>query len=268
MRSRAIKLSCALVLLIAATPAFARPTPDDYRAVGVTLPSGAHVPMQAVVTDETGAHRALQDMISRPTVLVFSDFTCRTLCGPAVAFVAEALRQSGLKAGAQFGLLVIGLDPRDSAQAAANQRRDHLGDDAALNAATHFVTADTNTVQSLTDALGYRYRYDASDDQYLHPAAVYVLGKDGAVSRVLTSIGLSGDDLRLALVEVGDGRIGTTADRIRLLCSHFDPAQGTYNLMVSWLMAGTGVATIAILVLLLGGLMLSGRCQPLRGPPG
>ena len=210
-------------------------------------------------------HR-LQEMVSRPTVLLLSDFTCQTLCGPAVAFVAEALRQSGLEAGEGFRLLVVGLDPKDDAAAAAIQRRDHLGDDAALNAATRFVTADAATVRLLADALGYRYRYDAADDQYLHPVAAYVLRADGAVSRVLTSIGLSGDDLRLALVEAGDGRIGTTADRIRLLCSHFDPAQGTYNLVVSRLMMGTGAATLAGLALLLGGLMLAGRRQPHRGP--
>jgi protein SCO1/2 len=177
------------------------------------------------------------------------------------------LRQSGLTAGKQFGLLVVGLDPKDDAAAAANQRRDHLGDDPALNAATRFVTADASTVRSLTDALGYRYRYDAADDQYLHPAAAYVLRADGAVSRVLTSIGLSGGDLRLALVEAGDGQIGTTADRIRLLCSHFDPARGSYDLVVSRLMMGTGAATLAVLALLLGGLMLADRRQPFRRPP-
>lgn len=266
MRNSVIELIAALALLIVAAPASARPTPDDYRAVGVSLPEHAHVPMQAVVTDEAGTRRALHDLISRPTVLIVSDFTCRTLCGPVVAFVAEALRQSGLKIAGQFGLLVVGLDPKDDAEAAARQRRDHLGDDAALNAAAHFVTADADTVRALTDALGYRYRYDAADDQYLHPAAAYVLRGDGAVSRVLTGIGLSGADLRLALVEAGDGKIGTTTDRIRLLCSHFDPTQGAYTVAVSRLMAGTGVATIVILVLLIGGLILVGR-QPLRRPP-
>jgi len=268
MRSRVIDLIGALALLIVAVPASARPTPDDYRAVGVRLSVPAQLPMQAVLTDESGARRALHDIISRPTILIFSDFTCRTLCGPVVAFVAEALRQSGLKSEGQFELLVVGLDPKDDAEAAARQRRDHLGDDAALNAAAHFVTVDAGTIGSLTDALGYRYRYDAADDQYLHPAAAYVLRGDGAVSRVLTGIGLSGADLRLALVEAGDGRIGTTADRIRLLCSHFDPAQGTYNVAVSRLMAGTGGATVVILALLIGGLILVGRRQPLRRPPG
>ena len=89
-------------------------------------------------------------------------------------------------------------------------------------------------------ALGYRYAYDAEHDQFVHPGAAYVLRADGRVARVLTGIGLSGGDMRLALVEAGEGRIGTLGDQVRLLCSGFDPAHGTYNLMVSRMLAVAG----------------------------
>ena len=128
-------------------------------------------------------------------------------------------------------------------------RRAHLGEDTALNRATVFATTDAAGVEALTAALGYRFRYDADADQYVHPAAAYVLSADGKVSRLLTGIGLSGEDMRLALVEAASGRIGTWRDQVRLLCSGFDPAHGTYNLLVSRLLAGTGAFTI----LLLGG---------------
>jgi protein SCO1/2 len=237
----------------------ARLTPADYRDVGVSVPSEAAIPDTALLTDEHGKARRLRDLITRPTVLVFADYTCRTLCGPIVAFVAEALRNSHLTPGEQFNLLVIGLDPGDGAADAASLRRAHLGDDKALDAASHFMTADAATVAALTAALGYRYRYDKENDQYVHPAAAYVLTARGRVARVLTGIGLSGDDMRLALVEAGEGRIGTVRDRIRLLCSGFDPAHGTYNVLVSRLLAATGAATLLALGGLLTVLFLMGR---------
>ena len=92
MPSSHIKVSYALALLLAAaTPAFARPRPDDYRAVGVSLPEHAHVPLQIFVKDEDGVPHRLKDIVSLTTVLLLSDFNCRTLCGPAVAFVAGAV---------------------------------------------------------------------------------------------------------------------------------------------------------------------------------
>jgi protein SCO1/2 len=138
-------------------------------------------------------------------------------------------------------------------------RRAHLGDDAELGRASDFVRADQSTVEKLTAALGYRYNYDREHDQFIHPGAAYVLGADGKVSRVLTGLGLSGGDMRLALVEAGEGRIGTLGDQVRLLCSGFDPAHGVYNVAVSRVLAATGFATMLALGGLIGALLWVGR---------
>jgi len=181
-------------------------------------------------------------------VLVFADYTCTTLCGPVVAFVASALEKSGLQPSRDFKLIVVGLDPKDSLAEAARMRRDHLGD-GPLMGASIFSIADQPTIERLTGALGYRYAYDREHDQYVHPGAVFVLRGDGRVARVLTGLGLSGADMRLALVEAGEGRIGTIADDVRLLCSGFDPEHGMYNRAISRILAAAALATM----LLLGG---------------
>jgi protein SCO1/2 len=252
-------LVAAVMVCCLASPAGAFVTPQDYGDVGVTLPGNAAVPAGLPVTDENGRTHAIGEFISRPSVLLFADYTCTTLCGPIVAFVASALEKSGLDAARQYRLIVIGLNPKDGATAAARMRREHLGDAPGLEGAATFVTASQDTVNALTTALGYRYAYDIEHDQYVHPGAAYVLRADGRVSRVLTGLGLSGGDMRLALVEAGEGRIGTFGDQVRLLCSGFDPAHGVYNLMVSRLLAGTAVA----ITLMLGGgialLALAGR---------
>jgi protein SCO1/2 len=211
------------------------------------------------VTDGRGYVRDLRTLISRPTVLVFADYTCTNLCGPVVAFVASALVRSGLAAD-QYRMIVVGLDPKDGAADANRMRHDYLGDDAALNEATRFAIADQATVRRLTAALGYRYAYDKDHDQFIHPAAAFVLGSDGRVVRVLTGLGLSGSDMRLALVEASaGGRIGSFSDHVRLICSGFDPTQGAYNLIVSRLLAVTGIATVLTLGGLVGVLMLVSR---------
>jgi protein SCO1/2 len=137
-------------------------------------------------------------------------------------------------------------------------RRDQIGDSAVGNATT-FLTADESTIEALTSALGYRYRYDAEADQYVHPAAAFVLRAGGKVSRVMTGLGLSGPDMRLALIEASQGRAGTLGDQVRLLCSAFDPAHGTYSLLISRVLAGAATLTIALLAGGIGCLVLIGR---------
>ncbi len=248
----------AFAAALASSQAAGRISPADYRDVGISLPAGAAAPLEAVVADEAGRPRPLRALVTAPTVLVFADYTCRTLCGPVLDFVATALEQSGLDAG-QYRLLVIGLDPKDSAADAEAMRRSSLADAPMPDRAARFVTADAATVARLTSALGYRFRYDAAEDAYAHPAAAYVLTADGKVSRVLSGLGLNGGDLRLALVEAGRGTVGNFADQVHLICYGFDPASGTYNLAVGRLLSATGVISMLGLGGLIGALTLSGR---------
>jgi protein SCO1/2 len=241
-----------------ALPATARISPADYRDVGVSVPKNAGVPRTVMVTDSEKRHRSLDELITRPTVLIFVDYTCRTLCGPVIDFVAAALEKSNLDAD-QYQLLVIGLDPKEGEKEATEMRNAHIQAGSPGDHASKFVTADASDIQMLTAALGYRYRYSAEDDVYVHPAAAYVLNSSGRVTRVLTGLGLSGSDMRLALIEASEGRIGTFGDQVRLLCSGFDPVDGAYNLMVWRVLELASLATVLTLGGSIGILSLAGR---------
>lgn len=233
-------------------------TPADYRNVGVAVPENASIPPNIVVTDGAGHQRNLKDLISRPAVLVFADYTCRILCGPILDFVGAALQKSGLDAG-QFQLLTVGIDPKDGAKEADEMRRAHIPAGSPLDHAAQFVTADETNIRTLTAALGYRYFYSARGDIYVHPGAAYVLDARGHVARVLTGLGLSAADMRFALIEASEGKIGTFGDRVRLLCSGFDPAHGIYTVKIWRVIQLASLATILVLGGAIALLILSGR---------
>jgi protein SCO1/2 len=65
--------------------------------------------------------------------------------------------------------------------------------------------------------------------------------------------------MRLALVEAGEGRIGTFVDDVRLLCSGFDPEHGMYNVAILRILAAATLATVLFLGVGIGFLILSGR---------
>jgi protein SCO1/2 len=240
---KAVAICCVGLANIAAV------SPAALQAVEVSPAQGASVPASLAALDLSGAVRNIRDLIDRPTVFIFADYTCATLCGPVLSFVAHALDESGLKPGDDFKLVVMGLDPKDTAQDALEMQRNRLGENTPLSAATVFLTADADQLKAATAALGYRYSYDAAHDQFAHPAAAYILTADGRIARVLSGIGLTGADIRLALVEAAQGTIGTVTDRIHLLCYGFDPAHGAYSLAVSRILSVTALAT----VLALGG---------------
>jgi protein SCO1/2 len=69
-------------------------------------------------------------------------------------------------------------------------------------------------------------------------------------------------ELRLALVESGEGRIGSAIDELLLYCFHYDPESGRYGLMVMNLVRLGGVMT----VLAMAGYIVVMRLRESHGP--
>jgi protein SCO1/2 len=199
--------------------------------------SDAALPLGLRFSDENGQPRTLGDVLAgKPAILVFADYTCRTLCGPILTFVAAGLERSGLAAGADYGLVVIGIDPKDDLAAARAAKVVRVGAGTPLAAATVMLTGEEAAIRGTTAALGYRSAYDAEHDQFAHPAAAFAVNSAGRVTRVLSGLTLDGAELRMALVEAGEGRVGSLGDRLRLLCYGFDPVRGVYTEKITlWL---------------------------------
>ena len=78
-------------------------------------PPGAALPMTLNFLDERGRQTTLAQAIGGvPAIVIFADYTCHTLCGPILEFAAAGLAKSGLRPGADYRVVVIGLDPKDS----------------------------------------------------------------------------------------------------------------------------------------------------------
>jgi protein SCO1/2 len=189
---------------------------------------------------------------------VLADYTCETLCGPVVAIVADALSHSGLQEGADFRFIVIGLDPKDTAEDAARMKQAQLGQ----NSTSHFLTADAGSISALTKALGFVSVYDRDRDQFAHPAAAFVISPGGRISRALPGLAVDPASIRLAIVDAAKGTVGTLTDHIRLLCYGYDPASGTYSVAIGRILAAAGGVTVAALMLLIGLLLRHSRPAP------
>jgi protein SCO1/2 len=260
-----IVLAALLTLLIAggagAQAGLAQAVLDD---VAAEPRSDAALPLGLRFSDESGQARALGDVLAgKPAILVFADYTCRTLCGPVLTFVAAGLERSGLAAGADYRLVVIGLDPKDDVESARVAKVARIGSGTPLAAATVMLTGEEAAIRAATTALGYRYAYDAAHDQFAHPAAAFAVNGAGRVTRVLSGLALDGADLRMALVEAGEGRVGSLGDRLRLLCYGFDPVRGIYTEKITlWLELAAMFTLLAMAVAMVAMNAIARRGAP------
>jgi protein SCO1/2 len=242
-----------VVTLNAVMPALAGLPASSLSSISVRPAPNASLPLGLSLREGDEDPKDIRNWLAgRPSVWILADFTCQSLCSPVLRQTADALNGSGLVAGRDFNLFVAGIDPKDTAQDAAAMKAAQIGTEGPLTSHTSMLRGDEKAVAELSERLGFHAVYDKANDQFAHPAAIFIVAADGRVSRMLSGLGLDPQELRLALVEAGKGQVGTLADHVRLLCYGFDPARGTYNFLIGRaLTIGAGI-TMAALALLLG----------------
>lgn len=228
-----------------AGPARAAVTPAMLEAVGVHLPPDATLPLATPFRDDAGRPTTLgAAMGGKPTALVFADYTCATLCAPALAMTASALAASGAQAGRDFRLVTVGIDPRDGPEAARAMRVGRLAAYPAVDRAATLLVGDPVAIAATTHAAGFTYHYDPQTGQFAHPVAVFVLTPTGRVSSLLSEIGLDGPALGAALAAAGEGRTGGLVDELRLICHGLLAPTGIYDGPVQLGLRIAGAATV------------------------
>ena len=229
---------------------YAEISPAELAQVGVHAPASARAPLGLGFVTPDGRATTLGAVLDgRPAVLVFEDYRCDTLCGPALSIAAAALQRSGLTPGQDFTLAAIGLNPHEPPAAAAAMRDARLPP-GPLRRDAAFLTGTAPAVAAATRALGFGYAYDPQSRQFTHPVAAFVLAPDGRLTRVLSEVNLTGPQIGTAVRAARRGEVGSLGDTLALLCHGFSVAVGRFDAPVT---AGLRVAAVATLALMAAG---------------
>jgi protein SCO1 len=229
--------------------------PTALREIGFEQRLDEHLPLDTPLRDEQGGVVQLGDYFGkRPVVLVFAYYDCPMLCTLAINGLSSALKVLSLDPGADFEIVTVSIDPRDTPAAAAAKKAGYLERYTRTGAAAgwHFLTGDQPSIDRLTRAAGFRYAWDPETKQFAHPTGIIVLTPDGRMARYLFGIEYGPRDLRLAIIEASDGNVGSPVDALLLYCYHYDPMTGRYGVAIMRAMRIAGAAT----VLTLGGFIV------------
>jgi protein SCO1/2 len=208
----------------------------------------ARLPLDAAFKDEYGRRVTLGDYFGRrkPVILAFVYYTCPMLCTQIMNGISASLRELPFTAGQDFDVVLISFDPRDTPATAAEKKRLHLAywNSEQTSAGWHFLTGDEPTIARVTNAAGFTYTFDKATGQYAHASGVLLVTPQGTLARYFYGVAYSPKELRLALVESGQGHIGSAVDEVLLYCYHFDPQRGRYGATVINLLRAGGALTL------------------------
>jgi protein SCO1/2 len=221
--------------------------PPQFKTVTFAQRLNQQMPLDVALKDETGRTVTLGDYFrTKPVVLSFVYYQCPMLCPLTLNGISSALKALPFTPGEEFEIVIVSFDPRDTPEAANAKKRAHLAHwkTADTAAGWHFLTADEASIARLTSAAGFTYQWDQTTGQFAHVSGLLTLTPDGRLARYFYGVEYSPKELRLALVESGQGRIGSKVEELLLYCFHYDPTTGRYGWAVMTLVRLGGLLTV------------------------
>ena len=229
------------------------------QGVGIDQRMGGQVPMDLVFRDEVGNPVHLRDLQrGKPVILSLVYLKCPMLCTLVLNDLLSTVKTIPQTAGEEYDIWTVSFDPKEGPELASQKKEGYLD---AYSRVKHivpttgwrFLTGDVENIRKLTEAVGFRYRWDEKTQQYIHPAGIMILTPEGRIARYFFGIDFDPTDIRLSLVEASANKIATPTDRLLLFCYHYDPRTGKYGLAVaSTLRAGAGLTLLVVGGLLFG----------------
>ena len=221
------------------------------KEVSIEQKPNALLPLDTEFSDETGQTVTLRKYFGpRPVVLALVYYECPMLCTQVLGGLAGSLQGMSLSVGQDYDVLVVSFDAGETPAMAADRKKDfvrrYIRDAREQN--IHFLTGRESSIKALTSAVGFNMVYDTATDQWAHPAAITILTAEGKVSRYLYGVEFAPRDLKLALVEASEGKIGGVVEQMMLFCYHYDPETGKYGLVIMNIVRAAGALTVLLLV--------------------
>lgn len=184
--------------------------------LGVNEKLGAMVPLDLTFINEKGESVTLKKLMDgKPTMITLNYFKCAGICGPQLADMAKMLSKLDLAENTDYKVLTISFAEDEPVELAKKKRA------AYLNAITrdfvqdawHFVIGENNSSGILAEKVGFTFKKDIGPNgavSYIHPGTLIMLSPEGKVTRYLNGIGQLPFDVKMAVVEAGEGKVGPT----------------------------------------------------------
>jgi len=238
--------------------------PKELEGAGIVEKLGTQIPAADVfLKDEAGQEVTFQSLLrpGRPSLLAMVYYECPNLCTLVLSGLLDALKAFQWTPGSEFDVIAVSINPKETAELATKKKENYLRSLAkpVPQEGWRFMTGTEEQVRKLADAIGFGYRWDSESEQYAHSAALFVLTPDAVLSRILYGVQYGLKELKLALVEASNGKVGSVVDRILLFCYRYDPVTRKYSLVLTRVMQLACAGMIVVLGAYLGVFWLRQR---------
>jgi protein SCO1 len=233
---KSIRTVAAFICLLGCSYGFGTDDKLPERLDGVFIDEklGDEIPLDVQFMDERGGTVSFGDLLKEgsPLVLTLNYSDCPGLCVAQLNGLSKGINEVGsLSLGKDFKMVSLSINPREGRDRAASTKKKYS--EALANhhksEGWSFLVGTEPNIQRITKSVGFNYTYDAKHNRYNHAAAAIFISPKGRVTRYLYEVGFTPETLKMALVESGEGKIGSFLDSFVLRCFHYDANENRYS---------------------------------------
>jgi protein SCO1/2 len=242
--------------------------PREVRDVTVEQNLGGKIPLNLPLTDSMGRRVKTGYYIDgkKPTIITLNYSNCPMLCNVQLSQLTQSLGKLDLQIGEDFQLLSVSIDPKETAQSVRKTKDKYVEqltrEQPGAETGWEFCTAQQPIITRLADVLGFRYTYDRKSGEYYHPAMLAFVSPEGVITRYSLAVAFEPEDLRKAIIEAGDGTVGTPVDQLILWCFSYDPTSNSYVPQAWRMMRLAGAGTVGLMLACLAPYWIGRKRSP------
>ena len=228
----------------------------DQSVMGIDQKLGQYVPLDLTFSDETGHPVMLRQLVHKPTILALVYLHCPNVCSLLLQNLADVLNRLPAEPDKDYKVISVSFDETEKANLALQKKKTYFKmiEKPFPEDAWRFLTGDRENIHKLTDAVGFHFKRVGED--FEHPVALIILAPDGKIVRYMYGADPLPFDLKIALVEASQGRIGPTIAKFVRFCFSYDPKA---NKLVFNMLKVTGTVTLLFALLFIIFLLFKGR---------
>ncbi|MFN1835322.1 SCO family protein [Balneola sp. MJW-20] len=234
--------------------------PEALQGVGIEEKLGDTIPMDLQFATSEGDSVRIGDLFEegKPVLLNPLYYECPMLCGLVIDGMVNVIDELAWKPGEELIVISFSIDPKENAEVAARAKEKYISKlgDTSKGKGWYYLTGKQAAIDSLVNAVGFQYNEIEDTGEYAHPAAIMFLSPEGLITRYLYGIKYDEFNVRNALSESVDGKIGSTVERLVMYCYQYDPDSDSYAPVAINIMKLGGLATLIFLGIFLGLLWL------------
>ncbi len=224
--------------------------PPALQKVGIEQKLNTLLPLDTELKDENGNAVKLGDYFGkgRPVVLALVYYECPMLCNEVLNGLTGSLKGISQDAGKDFDVVAISFDARenDKPGLAKNKKESYVSryGRAGSENGWHFLTGTQDSIDKVTEAVGFKYEFDEKTNQFAHGGGIMVATPEGKLARYFYGIDYAPKDVKLGILESGQNKISNPVDTLLLYCYHYDPSTGKYGFAILNVMRLGGILTL------------------------